>query len=191
MHRCYVMSMLLLILLLMMCMGYESLYTRRVPAAPETNLIRPWERDPLDVPVNSDYRSHRDKDPYIVNNTQDLSKRAGPLEMTPQRIYQRQVNVFLPTIVSAASLKDFWQQVTMDAALRYMHDVEPKSIFTFSQGRLHASFSCLGGVFPWQIVHSFAERMLQVVERGNLDTFDAVYEYGISDPTYWISFKVS
>ena len=66
----------------------------------------------------------------------------------------------------------------------------PKSLFTITQGQLQATFSCLGKAVPWGTVHDVALRVIQSVNAGWVDTFDAVYEEAGTGFTLWVSFRV-
>ena len=66
----------------------------------------------------------------------------------------------------------------------------PKTLFTFTQGQLQATFSCLGRAVPWNTVHDVALRVIEAVNHGWVDTFDAVYEEASTGFTFWVSFQV-
>ena len=119
-----------------------------------------------------------------------LPKRGDDANLIPCKLLRRHQHYILyPSVLTVNAVIGFWQKVALETIYKASQEA-PKTIFTFTQGQLQATFSCLGIAVPWNTVHDVALRVIQAVNSGWVDTFDAVYEEASTGFTLWVSFQV-
>ena len=119
-----------------------------------------------------------------------LAKRGEGNGLVRCKILRRHQHfVIYPSVLTVNALIDFWQKVALETIYKDGSEA-PKTLFTFTQGQLQATFSCLGSTIPWKTVHDVAFRVIQSVNDGWVDTFDAIYEEVRGAFTFWVSFQV-
>ena len=119
-----------------------------------------------------------------------LAKRGEDNNPVHCKFLQRhQHSVIYPSVLTVNALVGFWQKVALETIYRDGLEA-PKTLFTFTQGQLQATFSCLGSSIPWKTVQEVAFRVIQSVNMGWVDTFDAIYEEARGAFTFWVSFQV-
>ncbi len=103
---------------------------------------------------------------------------------------RHQIAVVLPTLAGVMALQNFWRTIAFNAIHSHNGLKQPTELFTFTQGQIQATFSCLGQPVSWDFVHDFAMNAVGSVGEGWLDTFDAIYEQEVTSFTVWVSLRV-
>ena len=126
---------------------------------------------------------------YVTQHTA-LTKRGERANLVPCKILQRHQHfVIYPSVLTVNAIVGFWQKVALETIYKAVSEA-PNALLTFTQGQLQATFSCMGTTIPWNTVHDMALRVIQSVNMGWVDTFDAVYEEASGAFTLWVSFHV-
>ncbi|CAF9935268.1 MAG: hypothetical protein HETSPECPRED_009722 [Heterodermia speciosa] len=155
---------------------------------------------PITIPTSEDISLSLTSDTISTLNSDSLSvditaqtaliKRGEDPNLIPCKMLQRHQHfIIYPSILTVNAVIGFWQKVALETIYKSSMEA-PKSLFTITQGQLQATFSCLGKAVPWDTVHDVALRVIQSVNDGWVDTFDAVYEDARTGFTLWVSFRV-
>ncbi|KAL8791772.1 MAG: hypothetical protein Q9195_005648 [Heterodermia aff. obscurata] len=127
----------------------------------------------------------------LTNHHTALPKRGDTPNLIPCKLLRRHQHFLIyPSILTVNAIIGFWQKVALESLYQPAMQSAPQSLFTITQGQLQATFSCLGQAVPWGTVHDVALRVIQSVNEGWVDTFDAVYEEVATGMVLWVSFRV-
>lgn len=153
-------------------------------------IILPTSED-ISLTMTSDAINTLNFDFPSVDVTQHaaLTKRGGSNFLVPCKVLQRHRHfIIYPSVLTVNAVIGFWQKVALETI--YKAGQAQETLFTVTQGQLQATFSCLGRTMPWNTVHDVALRVIQSVNNGWVDTFDAIYEESSTGFTLWVSFQV-
>ena len=189
--RCSLTTLVIsLVMVFTWCSAAKPLYRSDIsdsPIAPNLHLRRPQF---LNEALNTGSSPTKDHHSINFRRQSTLVKRAGINPLASCKIIQRHQSATIwPSILTVNALVHFWQKVALEA-IHQNAMVQPKTIFTFTSGRLQATFSSLGSGVPWPTVGDIAMMAVESVRTGWLDTFDAVYEELNTGYTLWVSLRV-
>ena len=182
-------STLLLILSITWHSAAQPLYTQYTSSSSVAITLPTSEA--ISLITKLDTTNPLNSDPPSINITHHplLPKRGDDPHLVPCKLLQRHQHYLIyPSILTVNAVIGFWQKIALETI--YMAGQAPETLFTFTQGQLQATFSCLGRAVPWNTVYDVAMRVIQSVNNGWVDTFDAIYEEASMGFTLWVKFQV-